>query len=419
MIKVKNMKFKISLFILLLTVISIRVNAQSLEELLGVAEANNFELKALENEYMAALEKAPQVSQLPDPEVNLGLFVLPAETRLGPQRVVLGASQMFPWKGTLQAKEHVVLSKARAKFERIEATKLNLFYQVKKAYFQLFNLEKSKDLIQDNIQIFSDLESLTLAKTESGKGSLADVLRVQLKVQELEQQIKIIDNQKRGALASLNQVLGRPATFPVTITDDFETAKMPFNKDSLANVIHENHPLIRMYSLQQESAHKEIELNELNGKPAFGVGLDYIMVGNRSDASPENNGRDILIPKFKVTLPLYRKKYTAKNQEEHLKIAALENRKEHVLLKFLANIEKAYADYEDALLKLELYEKQIKTTKAAIDILQGSYSNSGSNFDELLRLENDLVKYDLKILQAIMNSHFAKIEIEKFIPLKK
>lgn len=389
--------------------------AQPIEDLLKIAVGNNYELKALKNEYLSALEKAPQVSQLPNPEANLGLFVLPAETRLGPQRFAVGVSQMFPWKGTLQAKEDLALSNARAKFERIAATELNLFYQIKAAYFQLYELEKSKDVIQDNIQIFKALERLTLSKTESGRGSLADVLRVQLKLQNLAQQLKIIDNLKRSPLATLNQVLGRPANVEVQVITELVQAEMLFNKDTLSQNIRENHPIVRLFSIQQESAQKAIELNTLEGKPSFGVGMDYILVGKRSDANPERNGRDILIPKFKVSIPLYRKKYTAKRQEEELKILALENRKEEVQLNFLASIEKAYANYEDAVLKLDLYQKQIGTTKAAINILKEQYSNSGSSFDELLRLENDLVNYDLKILKAIVKSHIAKAAIERYI----
>lgn len=403
------------LFVLISLFIPLKMSAQSLQELLGVAELNNYELRALEDEYLAALEKAPQVSQLPDPEASLGLFLLPPETRLGPQRIALGVSQMFPWKGTLEAREVVALSNAQAKYQRIAAAKLNLFYQVKLAYFQLYELEESKEIIRSNIQIFKALESLTLIKTESGKGNLSDVLRVQIKLQELDQQLKIIDNQKTKALAELNQVLGRPVDVNVRIVGGFSRAEMLFNKDSLANNIRQNHPIVKMFSIQQESAQNEIELNVLNGKPSFGVGMDYIMVGKRSDAFPENNGRDILIPKVKVKIPLYRKKYTAKAQEEKLKIAALENRKEDVQLRFLSSIEKAYADYEDAVLKLELYQKQIATTKVAINILQETYSNSGSSFDELLQLENDLVNYDLKILKAVMKSHIAKVSVERYI----
>ena len=155
------MNFKSIIILILATTGFVRSAAQPLEELLQTAVAGNFEIKALENDYKAALEKAPQVSQLPDPEINAALFVLPPETRLGPQRVALGASQMFPWKGTLEARASLALSQAGVKFQQIDAAKLEVLYQVKAAYFQLYELTQYKHIIENNLPLYKSLESLT------------------------------------------------------------------------------------------------------------------------------------------------------------------------------------------------------------------------------------------------------------------
>ncbi|MDF1866141.1 MAG: TolC family protein [Saprospiraceae bacterium] len=93
----------------------------------------------------------------------------------------------------------------------------------------------------------------------------------------------------------------------------------------------------------------------------------------------------------------------------------MEDKKADVVSRFTAAIERAYADYETARLRVELYNQQIDITKAAINILETDYSAKGKNFDELLRLEKELIDYDLKILKAIVQSHLAKSSIERFI----
>jgi outer membrane protein TolC len=391
------------------------LSAQSLDELLAVAAENNLELKALYQEYLSALEKAPQVSELPDPEVGAGLFVLPPETRVGPQWVRVGATQMFPWKGTLKTREDVVLAMAKAKYERIEAAKLDLFFQIKRAYFQLYDLAESQIIIQQNVRIFQSMERFALSKVASGKGSSADVLRIQLKIQELEKELSLLENQKDKPLAVINQVLNRRPNTPVSISDTLSLAAIPFNRDTLADNIQANHPMIRFYSTQQEASRKALELNELEGKPSFGVGLDYIMVGRRNDVEISGNGKDIVMPRASIKIPLYRKKYSAKEREEELKIAALENQKKDIQSKFISAIDQAYADQRDATIRIEMYDTLKETTQAAIDILETDYSTAGRNFDELLRLQIDLVNYDLKILKAIVQSHIAKAAIERFI----
>ena len=78
-----------------------------LDEYLQTAAQNNPGLKVKFNEYMAALERVPQAGALPDPTVAFGYFVQPIETRLGPQQAKISAMQMFPWFGTLSAREIV------------------------------------------------------------------------------------------------------------------------------------------------------------------------------------------------------------------------------------------------------------------------------------------------------------------------
>ncbi|MFT4759147.1 MAG: outer membrane protein TolC [Paraglaciecola sp.] len=409
-----NRVFIMSIFVL------IKINglsAQSLNELLTIANTNNLDLKILESNYRAALEKAPQVSQLPDPEIGLGAFPLPVETRLGAQIFRASATQMFPWKGVLEGKNNLELAKAKAIYEKIAVRQLTLHFQVKKAWLKLYELEKSKAIIERNLILLDALDKLALAKVESGKASAADVLRVQLKTTELEQELAILETAKSKPIASINQLLNRPIDTPIFIKDSLDFAIIPFQKDTLMANIQANHPMIKMFELQQKISEEAIKVNTLNNKPTFGVGLDYIMVNERSDANPSGNGRDIVQLRGMVKIPLYRQKYEAKEREEQLKIAALDDQKENVIGTYLAEIEKAYSDYKSAQLSVNLYQQQVETTKAVLNILESKYSADGNNFDELLRLEKELIDYDLKTLKAIVHSHLAKYKIEQFITL--
>jgi outer membrane protein TolC len=139
------------------------------------------------------------------------------------------------------------------------------------------------------------------------------------------------------------------------------------------------------------------------------------MVNQRTDMELPNNGRDILQLRATVKVPLFREQYKAKEREEQFRIQALEHQKDEVLDRFTAAIERAYADYETARLQRELYQRQQQITRSAIEILQASYSTAGSNFDELLRLERELIDYDLKMLKAIVKSHLAVSSIQRYL----
>ena len=392
------------------------INAQPLNSLLEVADSANLELKALYQEYLAFVEKAPQVSQLPDPEAGLGISPLPAETRLGPQWIRLSATQMFPWKGTLDARKEAVLTMARAKYEKVAASHLYLHYEIKQAYFQLYDLEKRQQIVLKSITIFKTLESIAITKVETGKSNLADVLRIQIRIRELEEELNILENQKKKPLANVNRLLNRPEQTVVIVTDTLMLANPLYDRTSILTSIQEKHPMLRMFTWQQEASQKSIEVNALEGKPSFGVGLDYILVSERSDANPKHNGRDILSPRVGVRIPLYRQKYRAKEQEEKLKIEALETRKQDLFLQFRYQIEKAYTDLEDGRIKYRLFQEQIAITHSAIDLLLADYSTEGSSFIDLMQLENQLILYDLKMLTAVVRTQIAQAEIERYIP---
>jgi len=398
-----------------LSLLVFEAKTQPLETLLAEAAEQNLELQALHEEYLAALEKAPQVSQLPEPEVGIGLFVLPVETRLGPQWVRVGVTQVFPWKGTRQARADVALAMAKAEYENIAAVQLDLFLQVKRAWYELYELRKSRAILQRNLTLLESIKTMTETKVESGRTSLADVLQNQLKIQELQNHLTQLENAERQPLATLNRLLNRPPDRPILVTDSLQIALLNYNRDSLSAKIRATHPQLGKLVWQQQVAQQQLELNELEGKPSFAVGLDYIMVGKRTDAEPEHNGRDIIMPRVGVKVPIYRKKYTAKAQEEQLKINALQLRQKNTMNAFQTSIEQAYADYEAAIVDLNFYQQQIETLKATLRILRTDYSNDNADFEELLRLQNQLIDYDLKQLKAIVATHLAKARIEQFL----
>lgn len=390
--------------------------AQGPDELLQVAVEVNQELQTLKKEYLAALEKAPQLSQLPNPEIGVGAFILPVETRLGPQRGRISVTQMFPWFGTLQVQEDWAIAQAKATFERIAATELELRYRISLAYFSLYELQASQLTIQRNIAMFNSLKELAVAKVSSGKATLADVLRLDLKINELNQRLQLLENRKRKPLADINQILHRNLDSPILVPDSLFMAELTISQDSLLAEIRAAHPMVRMYHLQQEASRVAIRANELQGKPSFGIGLDYINTGQRTDAFPTNNGRDAFQVRATISVPIYRQKYRAREREEMFRIEAIEARKMETISLFEAMIEKAYADYEDSQLNLKLFDQQIETTKAAIQILEADYAAQARSFDELLQLEVSLLDYELRQLQAVARSHMAKAGIERYLP---
>ncbi|HCY40707.1 MAG TPA: hypothetical protein DHV48_05030, partial [Prolixibacteraceae bacterium] len=109
-------KFKVSSFkfqvihainriagVILILLFSSTVHSQdSLSVYLELAAKNNPGVKAAFSQYLAALEKVPQVGSLPDPQGSLDFFLKPMELLAGNQVGSVSVMQMFPWFGTLK-----------------------------------------------------------------------------------------------------------------------------------------------------------------------------------------------------------------------------------------------------------------------------------------------------------------------------
>ncbi len=126
------------LILLLLPLWGLGGFSQTLDDYLQTAAENNPKLKSSYAQFEAAMQQAPQVSSLPDPTLTMSAFGRMIETRLGAQEARFSLSQMFPWFGTLQAKEDASVLMAEAKFQNYLDLRNQLFFEIKSVYAELY-----------------------------------------------------------------------------------------------------------------------------------------------------------------------------------------------------------------------------------------------------------------------------------------
>ncbi|MEZ5023228.1 MAG: TolC family protein [Chitinophagales bacterium] len=232
-------------------------------------------------------------------------------------------------------------------------------------------------------------------------------------LQVLENQLQLLNNKASLLLRSMKRLIDPFKIVFIVESFDNGIAILNFSIDDYQKRIEENHPVINQLNWELQNSDKALALNKLSGLPSFGVGLDYSLVQPRTDMLPDNNGRDILIPKVMMTIPIARKKYKAKEAEESLNKEAFEYKKESVVNQMMTALQTYKTEYDNALLELEFYNQQIIMVNSTYNILLSEYSSSGSRFDELIRIQDDLLDYKLKILEAYLQTHIAVAKIDR------
>ncbi len=397
------------IFLNLLLILSINLFGQeNLTDYLKVAAENNPELKVKFNNYMAAMEKIPQVGTLPNPQVAFGYFVQPVETKVGPQKWRFNLAQSFPWFGLLDAKKQVANEMAKAKFEVFENAKSNLFFEVKTAYYNYYFIEKAIEITKRNIDILQVFKRLSIVKIEAGSASIVDELRVELELNDLENKLALFVDTKNALQVKFNNLLNRDKTSQIFVPNVLQEDQLPYQKVQLLNEIYTaNHQLksidhkLNAFINQEVAAKKE-------GMPKFTIGLNYTIVDKVSSSTVANNGKDaFLFPSVGISIPLYRKKYKALIKEARYYKEAQVANKEAKKNTLSTIFESTYKNYSDGDRRIDLNKKQSKIAKKVLDILITSYSTSSKDFEEVLRIERQLLTYELAYQKALTDKNAA------------
>ncbi len=393
--------FQILLIILSVTAFTAGSTARGqeiLDDYLVEAAENNPALKAKFQEYLAALEVVPQVGALPDPQLAFGYFISPVQTRVGPQEFRISTTQMFPWFGTLQARENVAVQRAKAKYELFEEARSKLFDEVRGTYYNVYFNGKATEIIRDNIDILEMFRKLAITKVEAGKASALDEYRISMEIGDLENQLaRLRDHQQYLKVAFFN-LLNSEEEGDIWLPDTLWNSTPELSRQAmLDSLLTKNHQILGLelqrtaYSYQQEVARR-------SGIPDFSIGLDYIMVGKG-----ENNlsGEDALMfPRIGISIPLYREKYRSMVQEAVYQESAKghEIQEKRNMLETL--FEKTWNELMDADRRLLLYEHQLNLATRSINLLQVEYTTAGKNFEEVLRMERKQLRYALELEKA-------------------
>ena len=144
-----------------------------LDTYIRYALLNNPGLEAAFQDYVAAMERIPQVTALPDPRLSYRYYIQEVETRVGPQQHAFGLSQTLPWFGKLELQGQIASRAADAAKERFEAKKDSLVAEVIDAY-----LESWTDLApaQELRRLLPAAERMSaLHRAESWRRLMADV----------------------------------------------------------------------------------------------------------------------------------------------------------------------------------------------------------------------------------------------------
>ncbi|MDN6290215.1 MAG: TolC family protein [Tetragenococcus koreensis] len=374
------------------------LSGQQLQSYIEEAKANNPEIQAIELRHNAAEEKINEVNTLPDTEFGAAYFVSEPETRTGAQRAKFSVKQMLPWFGTITARENYAASMAEAEYVEITIAKRKLARSVSEFYYLLYGIKAKQKVLEDNIQLLKTYEQLALTATEVGNASAVDVLRLQIRQNELQQQKEALLQQAKGIQAALNSLMNHKYDRDISVVSNLE---IPLEDPVHSYEVLSLNPELIKFDKLYESVTQSEELNQKESAPSIGVGLDYIAIEERPEMNFSDNGKDIIMPMVSISIPIFNKKYKSTTKQNDLKQQEIQSQKKDRLNTLKSQFSRAISQRNQARIKFNIQEKNLKQAENAEEILTKNYETGTINFNDVLDVQELQLKFGINQIEAI------------------
>ncbi|WP_074406242.1 TolC family protein [Aquimarina megaterium] len=385
-------------FIIGFLFISVFAYAQQLESYIQEGWRNSAKIQSFELHYAVAKEKIKEINTIPNTQFGIGYFVSEPETRTGAQRAKFSIQQKLPWFGTITARENYSTAMAETEYVDIVIMKRKLALSISQSYYKLFAIQNKQKTLEDNILLLQTYEKLALTSVEVGKASAVDVLRLQIRQNELEQYKAVLKESFLAEQIAFNALLNRDSDIDIVAPSDMN---IPLEDPITNNENLQLNPELLKYDKIYESIKQSELLNRKEKAPQIGFGLDYIPVSERNDATISDNGKDIIMPMVSFSIPIFNKRHDSRTRQNELRQQEITAQKEERLNRMETILGKAISNRNTARIKYNTQKENLKQAKNAEEILIKSYETGTIDFNDVLDIQELQLKFQLNQIESI------------------
>jgi len=249
--------------------------------------------------------------------------------------------------------------------------------------------------------------------SSTGASGLSEVYQIQIETASLEDNIASLKNEELAAVARFNSLLNRLQKTPVAAVELLPIEPLDIAYLSVTDSMFTRNPMLGMLSYEQQSLTARTKMQKQMGLPMVGVGLNYTVINKSEMSTSAMNGQDMIMPMLTVTLPIYRKKYKAMQTETNFLKAASEQSYQATVNALQSEYYQALQQYNDAARRMKLYDNQSQLAKKSLDISIKTFSSSASGLSDILRIRQQLLDYELKQVEAVVEYNKAEALIKR------
>jgi len=380
-------------------------------DLIHEALARNPELEAARQQWEASSQRITQARALEDPILSVQWWNFPESFNLGRSgNTIIGLSQQIPFPGKLALKEEIASRSAEMTEQALRARERDLIARVKRAYYDLFLVHKAIQIHHEQIDLLRQFVESAIAKFRTGKGSQVDVLKAQVELSMLHQQLPVLEQRHDTAQGNVNTLLNRDPRFPLGRPQEPREARFDKDLDELFQMAVNARPELKAADLAVQRNEQSHALAQRQYYPDFNVAVQ------RFQNFQANDGFGAVVS-VNVPFAFWTKpKYDAAVHEAAAGIASaraelhtLENLTRFQIRDLLAKVR---ASWEVAVLYRTTVLPQ---AEESVNAARAGYRTGRTSFLDLIEADRALRGFQLAYWQALVERESRLAEVEQVV----
>ena len=294
---------------------------ETLSSFIKEAKSKNPEISEGKNRINIFKEIPPQAGSLKDPELMLGLVNLPVDSFSFRQEAMtqkqIQVSQKFPFPGTLSLRVQAAdqdVSIAKANHDDVI---LKIVREVKTTFYELFYINSTIEITRQNKVLMKQFITIAEGKYSVGKGIQQDVLKAQVELSQIMDELIGLNQLKQAESAKLNVLMNRLPQAELNIPHGLIQSPFKFKLEKLQKMAENKRPFLKAIKSSIDKFKIKKQLAEKKYYPDFNVSLRY---GQRQDSMVASHP-DFVSAFVGINIPIWHKtKQSRKVLEENFRI---------------------------------------------------------------------------------------------------
>ena len=385
----------------------------SIDEAVAAALESNPEIRAAVRRLSLAQLKTTTARSLDDPMLMMRDWDTPLRQPwdLNQAQLMVSLQQTFTSRQKRDQRARLAEDDAGVAAIDLETLRQEVSAKVRKFCADLMRNADEMRVQERQNRLLKEALAVALAQYTTGKAPQADVLRAQMALTRLNEQLIELEEERDNARTQLNALMGQPPDKAIEIAGSYAVPTALPSIEELEQAAIEHRPELAALRTQIAKSRDEGKLTRLAMKPDFTVGLGYMLMPTGSLA------RNAYMAEVSMNLPwLNRERHDGEAKQADaatdVSQAELDARASTVFLE----IRQAQIEVLAAERRVKLYrDTLLPQAEASFKASTAAYQNNRAEFMSLIESQSLLLDIQTSYYKALAATDMGMAQLERAI----